>query len=102
DCATGRCGDAFGVFTWRLRPRGLAEARLFELLDQEIDGALDDDGEISIHVRVAHQIGGAFELLPQLVARGELHLVTCGRERSDLRRRRYHRWRGWRRRERDL
>jgi hypothetical protein len=76
---------------------------LLELLDQEVDRALDDDGEISVHVRVAHQIGGAFELVPQLVAGGELHLVTRWRERRELRfGGRHHRWRGWRRRERDL
>jgi hypothetical protein len=61
------------------------EPLLLELLEQQIHGALDDNRQVAVRVRMAHQVPRALELAAELVAGRELHLVACLRERQELR-----------------
>jgi hypothetical protein len=82
-------GDALAlevaVLRWSSRARSLPEALFLELLEQEIHGTFDDERQVAVRVRMAHEVLRAFELLAELVARSELHLVACLRERHQLR-----------------
>lgn len=55
---------------------GLAELLLFEVVQQKLNGSLHDQRDVSLRIRVAHQIERTLEFGAQLRAGGELDLVA--------------------------
>jgi hypothetical protein len=64
---------------------------LLQFGDEEIHRALKDDGEITLWIRVEHQVAGEFEFLSHGAARRELHEEPVLRQRIDV----SPRCRGW-------
>jgi hypothetical protein len=56
---------------------------LHQLLEQQVDGPLDDGGEVTVRIGMAHQVAGQLELFLQGEAGGKLHAVALGRERLE-------------------
>jgi len=62
------------------RPSDGCLLRAFQLSDEQIQRAIEDDGQVAGRVGVAHEIAGASKLLFHARVNGNLQLVTC---RSD-------------------
>jgi hypothetical protein len=81
-CSRGRAGCfAGGRFDARrfARALGFSEALAFELREQELDGALDHEGEIPLGIGVAREIQAPLELFAKRGARREFDAETFGR-----------------------
>jgi len=82
-CDTSRIG-----WPGRLRPPGSVGRtcfRLLELLDEELQRLVHDDGEVAAGVGMAHQRTGVFELFTQRGVDGQRDLVASLGQRLHLR-----------------
>ena len=82
-----RSGLQLACLAGLARPRGRAgpETLAGLLLDQRIDGALDQLAQIATPQRVAQELARFFELLIELGARRKLHSQARGRQRLEPR-----------------
>lgn len=90
DVAANGVGDAAGRSVGARRARAWAfcarEAFGLEICEEQVQGAVDDDGEVTARIRVAHEVAAEVELFDEVTAGCQLEAEAVRRKWLDARR----------------